>query len=213
MTAATSAPASELFHFDKEKHLYTLRHPSRIIRLPSVSDVIRDNGLIDDRWFDEQSRSRGSVIHAVLAGYARGLRFDWDLLDADLHGWVMSGIKLLDFLKAEVIETETPRYHAQWLYAGTGDIIFKRAGAEIVADWKSGDMPDTTDYQVWAYDMLQPTRQARQHLGIKLHKDGAMATIYELDDDRYAGDRFLNLLATTRERQKHGVSLIPTSIE
>lgn len=208
----TETVDASLFHFDKEKHLYTLRRGSTILRLPSVSEVILDNGLTDARWFDETSRSRGSVVHTVLAGYARGLMFDWAMLDEDLHGYVRSGMRLLDFLKAQVLETEIPRYHPNWLYAGTADIILARQGSEIVADWKTGDMPNTTDYQVWAYDMLQPIRKARQHWGIKLHKDGAIATIHELDDDRYAGDRFLNLLATTRERQKHGVSKIPTDM-
>lgn len=200
------------FHFNEDLHLYTLRRPPNLIeRLLGVSDVIRDNGFTDDRFFTPGSRTRGRAVHAGLRLALLGT-LDWNSLDPDLHGFVRSGLKLMEFLKADILEMEVPRYHPTWLYAGTLDLLIRRAGIEIVIDWKTGDIPDVTDYQLFAYDMLQPVRAARQHWGVKLHRDGAMATITELDSDRYAGDRFLNLLATTRERQKHGVSLIPTTL-
>ena len=137
---------------------------------------------------------------------------DWESLDPDLHGFVRSGLLLMEFLKADILEMEVPRYNKTWLYAGTLDILLKRAGVEIIGDFKTGDIPDVTRQQLFAYDMLQPVRTFRLHWGIKLHRDGSMATITELDDDRYAGDRFLNWLATTRDRQAAGVSLIPTEV-
>lgn len=205
-------PGGPEFHFDEDLHLYTLRRPPNLIeRLLGVSDVVRDNGFTDARFFTPGSRARGKAVHIGIRLALLGT-LDWETLDPDLHGFVRSGLLLMEFLKADILEMEVPRYHHTWLFAGTLDLLIKRAGVEILIDWKTGDIPDVTRQQVFAYDLLQPTRAARLHWGVKLHRDGKMATITELDDDRYAGDRFLNWLATTRDRQAAGVSLIPTTL-
>lgn len=212
LSSGRGVPGEAEFHFDEALHLYTLRRPPNLIqRLLGVSDVIRDNGFTNDKWFTPGSRARGHAVHAGIRLAILG-ELDWESLDPDLHGFVRSGLLLMEFLKADILEMEVPRYHPTWLFAGTIDMLIRRAGVEIVVDFKTGDMPATTEYQLWAYDLLQPVRAHRQHWGVKLHRDGKMATITELDSDRYAGDRFLNLLATTRERQRHGVSLIPTTL-
>ena len=44
---------------DKENHIYTLGDRE----VPGVTSILQDLGIIDPRWFDEQSRIRGSYIH------------------------------------------------------------------------------------------------------------------------------------------------------
>src|SRR5678815_6136686 len=44
---------------DKELHVY--RYGDRLV--PSVTEILKGAGLVDDRWFTEQGRWRGSAIH------------------------------------------------------------------------------------------------------------------------------------------------------
>lgn len=189
------------FTFDEASHIYRLNGQ----RLLSVSDIMRDARFVDPKWFTEESRQRGRAVHAGIH-YAIMGRLDWATLHPDLHGWVRSGIRLVEKLKVRVIEMETPRYHPTWLYAGTLDACFEHEGTEVIGDYKSGAMPSITKFQLWAYDHLQPDRKPRKHWGIKLHEDGAIATLTEFDSDRYAFEKFLSFLTTTRERIAEGVS-------
>ena len=66
-----------------------------------VNEVIIDNRLESDEWFTDTHSSRGIALHALLAGVANGLTFDWDLLDSDLHGWAKSGMGFLTYLIAD----------------------------------------------------------------------------------------------------------------
>lgn len=48
--------------FDGETHTYTAGGRS----VPSVTQVLKRVGLIDDRWVDEHALSRGRAVHAVI---------------------------------------------------------------------------------------------------------------------------------------------------
>ena len=198
-------PTGFLFH--EEPHAYTLGRQ----RLESVSDVLLDNGLVDPQYFTRLSRERGRAVHAGIH-YALLGRLDWATLHPELHGWVRSGLRLIETLKVRVLEMETPHFHPTWLYAGTLDVLFEHQGGEVIADYKSGAMPPTTKFSLWAYDHLQPVRQPRRHWGIKLHEDGRLATLVEFDADRYAFEKFLAFLTTTRERVAAGVSALDMSL-
>ena len=177
-----------------------------------VSEVIVDNRLESDKWFTETDSSRGIAIHTVLAGVARGLTFDWDLLDPDLHGWVHSGIDYLAYLIADgavILGVEVSRFNPLHRVAGTIDLIALWRGYEWILDYKSGKASGVTRFRLGAYDMiLGPTenRKPRKRAAIELQKDGGKAKLKEYNGVEFFhdGNRFLSYLVTTRDHRQFG---------
>ncbi len=166
----------------------------------------------DPTYFTPESAEKGRAVHHGCALDNAG-RLVWDERAERMAGFLESNRKLLRSMpKLRIRAIEIRRFHPVWQYAGTVDLALEYGNDEIIADYKSGAIPDSTKYQVWAYDYLDPIRKARKHWGVKLFEDGALAQIHHYDEDRYAGDKFLSLLTATRVRQELGKSKIPTSM-
>ena len=177
-----------------------------------VNEVIIDNRLESDEYFTETHSTRGQAIHAVLAGAARGLTFDWDLLDPDLHGWVRSGINYLDYLLddgAVILGIETMRYNDLYRFAGAIDLVVFWRGYEWILDWKSGKASKMTRFKLAAYDtILGPTKNGkiRKRAAIEVQKDGSRAKLVEYNkpENFHDANRFLSYLNTSRDRKLFG---------
>jgi hypothetical protein len=176
-----------------------------------VSAVLKDNRLIDDRWFDDESRDRGHVVHEVLAGAARGLAFDWDFLDTELHGWVKSGIGFLKELEddgVKIIGIEEMRYHPLYRVAGTIDLrVLDARGYESIYDFKTGKALKITRFQLAAYDMIlgpAANGKPRKKAAIEIQQDGSRAKLvpYNAPEFYHDANRFLSFLNTTRDRRE-----------
>ncbi len=190
------------------EHVY--RMASEI--LPGVSEVIKDVGLTDDRWFTEEHSSRGTAVHEILAGYARGLSFDPDLLDPDLTGWVKSGTDFIESISADgerILGVEVMRAHPLYRYAGTMDLISDWNGYECLWDFKTGKAAKSARFQLGAYDtLLGPTGNGkpRKRAAVELQRDGSKARIiaYNSVEHFHDGNTFLAFLTTSRVRKLYG---------
>ena len=176
-----------------------------------VSAVMADNRLVDAKWFDESSRSRGTAIHAELANIARGAE-PFSFLDPDLVGWVKSGIDFLSMLRAdgaEILGVEVMRHNALYDIAGTIDLVVRWNGSVWIFDHKSGKAARTTRFQAGAYDMiLGPTEDGkpRRRAAVELQEDGGTAKIvgYNTVEHFHDANRFLGYLNTSRDRKAYG---------
>lgn len=174
-----------------------------------VTEVMVDLGLESDDWFTETDSSRGHALHALLAGAAQGLTFDWDLLDPDLHGWARSGLDKLAELLADgavILGVEVRRHHPLYRYAGTADLIVLWRGYEYVLDWKSGAASKVTRFKLAAYDqLLGPAANGKQRkrAAIEIQRDGGRAKLIEYNavDNFQDANRFLSYLTTARDRK------------
>lgn len=54
------------FDFDAEHHLYVAQTTPRRV-LKSITEIIRLDGHVDDEWFTDESRDRGTWVHAATA--------------------------------------------------------------------------------------------------------------------------------------------------
>jgi hypothetical protein len=173
-----------------------------------VSAVLKDNLLIDDRWFDETSRSRGTAIHSELASIARGAK-PFPFIDPDLYAWRQSGIDFLDMLKsdgAEILHVEMMRHHPIYKFAGTMDLVVRWRGYEHILDYKTGKASKATRYQLGAYSLLLgPTTDGkpRRRAAVELQQDGSRAILreYNAPENFHDGNIFLALLTAARTRQ------------
>lgn len=107
-----------MFHFDEEKHLYTLDG----LELESVTGILKAEGFIDTRFYDEWSRARGEYVHTMIHLYDRG-ELDEEALDPQLVPYLEAYKKFLKESCFRVVDSEVPRYHPQLLYAGTPDKV------------------------------------------------------------------------------------------
>ncbi len=185
------------FALDDETHTYTLDGAV----LPSPSTVFQDLGLVDRRWFKKEHRDRGRAVHAGLH-YALNGTLDWSSLDPALHGYVRSGLMLMDRLKPKIIRYETPLCHQVHKFAGTSDIQCELNGYGWLLDWKSGKAPKVARYQTAAYAMLaqQDTPRLFKRAAVELQEDGSIANMVKYEDPNDVHGWF-HLLGAYRIRQ------------
>ena len=171
--------------------------------LPSPSKVFTDLGLVNARFFTEESRLRGRAVHAGLHFALKGT-LDWNTLHPDLHGYVKSGLRLVDRLGPTIIRAETPLYHPTLRFAGTSDQEWELKGWRYIIDFKSGKAPAVTRYQTAAYELLSRVNlnpiQRYKRAAVELQEDGSIANMVKYEDHT-DGAGWLNLLGAYRIRQ------------
>lgn len=187
----------KIFRYIDEPHGYWLGSEE----LPSPSKVFADLGLVDSKFYSESSRTRGKAVHTALH-YALKGTLDWDTLHIDLHGYVKSGLLLVDRLKPQITGYEAPRYHLSLNFAGTLDLEWQLDGWRWIVDWKSGKAPKVARYQTAAYETLAKQTVANnfKRAAVELQEDGSIANLVRYDDHT-DGAGWLNLLGAYRIRQ------------
>lgn len=197
----------DAFRFVDEPHGYFLGAQE----LPSPSQVFADLGLVDARFFTPGSRARGKAVHAGLHYALRGT-LDWTTLHPALHGYVRSGLALVDRLRPMILRCETSLYHPVHLFAGTFDVEWELGGWPYIIDWKSGKAAKVARFQTAAYAMAAARLGGRPHkrAAIELQEDGSVANLVPYDDHT-DGAGWLNLLGTFRIRQALRAGVIVAS--
>ena len=149
--------------FNKELHEYS--ENGIIIR--SVTQILKDAGLINDTWFTNESREKGSAVHELAQRYAQGERFD------DL-GRELSSLEYVNALAAwfrarkpyaiateQMIEGNLDGHR----YAGTFDLLAEVDGKRWLIDYKTGAGLKWHPAQIAAYALaVNPDRCMMLHL-------------------------------------------------
>lgn len=139
--------------YNEEGHLYS----AGSFLLPSVTHILQSEGFIDDTWFNDYVRDRGSNIH--LACHLD----DINDLDEDTVGKVERPyLDAYRKFKREsgfvVEESEVPKANIELMFAGTPDKIghfpngtLRRAGLELHDDGTYRLIPftDRQDIGIW----------------------------------------------------------------
>lgn len=139
-------------------------------KVPSVTGILKEVGLIDDEWFTEEARERGKAVHAATELLDRD-DLDWDSLHPKIEPYVKAyqNFKKDTGFIPELIEHRV--YNHDYNYAGTLDRtgIFPN-GEKVILDIKSGPISGWAALQVAAYDYC--LAQARQRMALQLKNDG-----------------------------------------
>jgi len=175
-----------MFLFDREKHFYTLDGRE----LPSVTGILKAEGFINTRFYDEWSRARGEYVHTMTHLYDQG-ELDEDTLDPQLVPYLEAWKKFLKESSFQVIDSEIPLYHPQLLYAGTPDKVGLLNDQLTILDNKSGTLESWVSLQLAGYEILKGSPHKR--VAVRLKPDGT----YNLKEfkDRQDRDIFLAALA------------------
>ena len=164
-----------MFHFDEEKHIYTLDD----VELDSVTGILTAEGFIDTRFYDEWSRTRGSYVHEATHLYDRG-ELDEDALDPQLRPYLDAWIRFKEEARFRVLRSEEPVFHPILFYAGTPDKTgFFDEKLVAIIDIKSGKAESWAAVQTAGYaGILEARNKARfKRFALELREDATYKLI------------------------------------
>ena len=106
------------FRFEPEQHQYFDLETGDVI--PSITQMLKSAGLVDDRFFTEDSSTRGTAVHSLCTEYDLGVLDDDDVVSCDspYKGYLLAhacGMRMVQPLWAHV---ETPVVHRELRFAG-----------------------------------------------------------------------------------------------
>jgi hypothetical protein len=162
-----SAAAKDL-SFDRETHVYSLGDKV----LPSVTEILRGAGIVDDRWWTAAGAWRGSAVH-LACWYDDQNDLDESQLDPALRGYVDAYRKFKADTSFVPTDIETPLYNDLLGYAGTPDRIGKLDNKRLcLPDLKSGASSKVTRYQTVAYVACLPSPRKYERMEVRLQPNG-----------------------------------------
>lgn len=153
--------------FDEKQHRYTFDGRP----LVGVTEALTGCGLIDKRWFDEYSATRGQYVHKACA-LLDSDQLDESTVDPAIAGYLEAYEKFLGHFEPQWTEIEKPHYCEIFGFAGTPD----RASIDMVLDIKTGAPADWHGYQLAAYNLLLRRHNRSKRMGLYLHEDGTYRT-------------------------------------
>jgi len=174
--------------------------------VPSVTTILSGVGVIDSRWFNEQSAIRGTYVHEATALFDRN-ELREDTLDPVLVPYVDAYKKFLsDTLFAPTL-IEEALYSEAYGFAGTLDRTGDLYGNNVLIDIKTGTAPKWVKWQTAAYRELTlevGTQFPQYRHSLQLKEDGT----YRLSEpmiDPHDWQEFLAMLTVYNCKKSIGV--------
>ena len=165
-----------MFEFREADHSYWLSGR----RMESVTEILSSSGIADYRWSNEETMTRGKYVHTATEMIDRGT-LDWTILDDTLRPYCEAYQSFIEDKRPEILLSEKPMYHAQYLFAGTPDRVMRMDDSIILPDLKSGAPTRATFIQVSAYRELVSVSEGvscRKMFALHLKNNGK----YQLSD-------------------------------
>lgn len=197
-----SAVPTREFLFDKEAHVYTLGTQ----RLPSVTEILRGAGVVDDQWWTEAGRWRGSAVHAA-CWYDDQNDLDEAALDPRLLGYVNAYRKFRSETGFTPTSIEQPLFNDLLSYAGTPDRIGNLGDGRLcLPDLKSGAQSKVTRFQTAGYAgcLPSPRKYVRMEVRLKENEKYSLQVYEPKDFDRDFAD-FQALIRVFHIRRELGL--------
>jgi len=120
--------------FNEDFHEYTTGG----VKIPSVTQILKNAGYIDDRFFTSESRDRGTAVHELCRRYADGIRADDSGRPLESLEYVNAFSNWMKNKKVFVVLSETVVHGDKNQYAGKFDILADIAGKKVLVDIKTG---------------------------------------------------------------------------
>jgi len=178
--------------FDESTHTYTTPDG---IPLISVTQALVSAGIIDTRWFDEQSAWRGSVIHKICEYDDLGILKE-SSVDPAAMGYLDSWREWKARTGFKPKRVEQPTYHPAYGYAGTPDAD----NDEWDVDRKTGASAPWHALQLALYSNFHPNARSRRRITVRLQPNGKPITNEYTKD--YGYNLSVGLSAVTVARWK-----------
>lgn len=179
---------------DPASHTYTLDGKE----LPGVTQVLSAEGFIDQAWFTEYGRDRGTKVHQTIEFYDAD-ELDEDSLDAVLRPYLEAWRRFRAEAHVAVEASEVRLASEVYGFAGTIDKLATIGIVPAILDIKTGQVQPWAAIQLAAYHILL-NQTARKRYAVQLNNDGS----YRLQEFKDRNDRavFLAALAVNKWKRR-----------
>lgn len=135
--------ASALFRFDNNRHEYI--HIATGDVRPHITGMLQDDGLIDDRWYNEEACERGSCVHRLTSDYDLGALDPADC-NSKYKGWLLGHVACMAMVRPKWSYVEQPLMSPVHFFGGRPDrvglmwdawsILEVKTGSEVTVQWQ-----------------------------------------------------------------------------
>ncbi len=188
---------TEDLRFDEAAHRYFLGARE----LPSVTSILKDAGLVDDRWFTEESAERGTAIHQAIERLHRSLPYF--NVGPELVGYMEAYLAFLASSRFLCEASEIRVHDPVRGYAGTIDLLGALPGHKhVLIDIKTGTVPKSVGPQTYAYARCLETFHERYALNLTENGQFRLVPLTDWREDE--ADFLAALRLYTRKRSHYG---------
>lgn len=146
------------FRYEADTHRYLAIGSER--ELPHITGMLEKTGWVDSRWYTEESRIRGTVVHQLTADYDLGA-LDLATMVTEYRAYVLAHVAFVTRHRPTWHAVEDALAHATFRYAGRPDRELTLNGKRGVLDLKTGDPEKSHQIQTALQALL-----VAQHLSI-----------------------------------------------
>jgi len=116
-----------------EKHAYWVDGKPA----PGVNEILKDVGIINDQWYTEDARERGTETHKAIAYYLTNSTMP-PLLLPEVKGFFQAAVRFLNDCQFVVQCAETSVYSPNYHYCTTPDAWGTARGKPAIVEFKTG---------------------------------------------------------------------------
>ena len=131
MTPSAAVP----FTFQRVGHIYTRMDTG--VRVPSITQLLKAAGLIDDSYYTAESAARGSAVHELCEAYDHGV-LDVERCESPFVGYLDAYAHAKNILHPMMLAIEKAAVHPTLGFAGRPDRAIKLQGVMGSLEIKSG---------------------------------------------------------------------------
>lgn len=167
---------------EQPAHIYRETKSGAII--PGVTTILKKKGWIDDRFYNETARVRGTAAHLAIHFLEKGT-LDPFSIDPIIEPYITSYKCWKEASGYQVLYHEKVVFHPTYRYAGSLDSVGLLNGEEVIVDFKTGDVQEWAALQISAYSACLPppsTGRLRKRFGLRLQGDGTIARLVPFTD-------------------------------
>jgi len=170
--------------------------------LPSVTQILREAGLISTAWLTEFGRDRGSAVHVACQLLDEG-DLDESSVDENVAPYLAAYKRFLTEMRPEILAIEKPVTNGIYLYRGTLDRIYKfpTKTRSVLVDIKCGACEPWHSIQTAGYQLCEDQTLTRACL--HLTPDGYK---WREHGDRNDAKVFLAALTLANWRRSNGIA-------
>jgi hypothetical protein len=122
-----------MIRFDQAAHAYYLHE----VRVPSITQMMSAEGMIDSIWYTEESRQRGTAVHEWTASFDLGA-VEIESYEGAYRPYMLAHVEAMRVLRPEILEVEVPLVHERLRYGGRMDRLWRLFSALSIVELKSG---------------------------------------------------------------------------
>lgn len=128
-----------------------------------VTNVLKEVGIIDARWFDEYAAIRGTFVHEATALFDRS-DLDIKSVAPAISGYVKAWIRFrMDNPDIKILDVEARVISKKFRVAGRLDVLAEKSGKLMIIDKKAvTTLNPSVEIQTAAYEAIY-----REMMGIK----------------------------------------------